>query len=194
MYAFLDTETTGFACGGVQPRIVAMAWMVADNPGTPRVFKHRIVRPDGFSIPARVAAVHGITTERALAEGEPIDAVLADFANDLAALRPEAVVAHNARYDLPVVAAEFQRLGTADPCQRLRAVCTMLQSRAKWPGESAKLGEVYRRAFGEAMRNAHDAGADVWACSQVFFHLASRRGRVRRNASLHPVVRNEGRS
>ena len=92
-----------------------------------------MVRPDGFAIPARAAAVHGITTERALAEGQPISAVLADFARDLRALRPAAVVAHNARYDLPIVAAEFERLGAPDPCRRLRVLCTMLQCRAAWP-------------------------------------------------------------
>lgn len=175
MYAFLDTETTGFARGGVQPRIVSMAWMVADNPDRPRVFKRRVVRPDGFAIPARAAAVHGITTERALAEGQPIAAVLADFASDLRALRPEAVVAHNARYDLPVVAAEFQRLGVDDPCRDLSILCTVLQCRDAWPGESAKLGDVHQRVFGHELLGAHDAGADVRACARIFFHLALKR-------------------
>lgn len=176
MYAFLDTETTGFASGGVQPRIVSIAWMVADEPDLPRAFRRRVVPPDGFSIPARAAAVHGITTERALAEGQPIGDVLADFAADLRALRPRAVVAHNARYDLPVVAAEFRRLGAGDPCRDLSVLCTVLQCREAWPGESAKLGEVYERVFGEALRDAHDAGADVRACARIFFHLASKRG------------------
>jgi DNA polymerase III epsilon subunit-like protein len=193
MYAFLDTETTGFASGGVQPRIVSMAWMVADHPDRPRVFKRRVVRPDGFSIPARAAAVHGITTERARAEGLPIAAVLAEFASDLRALRPEAVVAHNARYDLPVVAAEFQRLGVGDPCRDLSILCTVLQCRDAWPGESARLGDVYQRVFGDALRDAHDAGADVRACARIFFHLASKRGgspaRMRANpAQARPAV------
>ena len=182
MYAFLDTETTGFARGGVQPRIVSIAWMIAAEPGRPRVFKRRVVRPDGFSIPAGAAAVHGITTARARAEGRPISAVLADFARDLRTLRPEALVAHNARYDLPVVAAEFERLGADDPCRGTRTVCTMLQCRDVWPGESAKLGDVHLRVFGEALRDAHDAGADVRACARIFFHLASKRDRA---ASSH---------
>ncbi len=175
MYAFIDTETTGFARGGVQPRIVAIAWMVADNPDRPRASERRVVRPDGFSIPARAAAVHGITTARALAEGQPLRAVLSDFARDLRTLRPEALVAHNARYDLPVVAAEFERLGAVDPCRGLSVLCTMLKCRDAWPGESAKLGDVYEKVFGHGLRDAHDAGADVLACARIFFHLASTR-------------------
>ena len=192
MYAFLDTETTGFACGGVQPRIASIAWMVADDPDKPRVFERRVVRPDGFTIPARAAAAHGITTERAHAEGQPIRAVPGDFARDLRALRPAAVVVHNARYDLPVVAAEFDRLGAADPCRRLRVLCTMLQCREKWPGESAKLGEVHLRLFGRALRDAHDAGADVRACARVFFHLAAERGTAAAPRARPDAIRARG--
>lgn len=176
MYAFIDTETTGFARGGVQPRIVSMAWMVAEDADRPRVFQRRVVRPEGFSVLAAAAAIHGITTERALAEGEAIRAVLADFARDRRTLNPRAIVAHNIGYDMPIVAAEFERLGSTDPCRGFPMLCTMLQCRKAWPGESAKLGDVHLRVFGDALHDAHDAGADVLACARIFFHLASTRG------------------
>ena len=170
MYAFIDTETTGVS---TRDRIVSVAWIIADNPEKPAVCKHSIVRPEGFTIPESAARIHGITTERAFAEGQPIAAVLTEFAADLAALRPQAVVAHNAHFDRRMLASEFQVLGLADPCEGLPFVCTVRRSRARWPGESASLGVVYERVFGTALRDAHDAGADAWACAQIFFHLQS---------------------
>ena len=43
----------------------------------------------------------------------------------------------------------------------------MLAVRQKWPRESAKLGDVYMKLFRSAMKNAHNASADVWACAQI---------------------------
>ena len=171
MYAFPDTETTGFARGGVQPRLVSIAWMIAEDPGRPRVFKHSIIKPEGFTIPQAAAAVHGITTERALAQGLPLTAVLHDFAYDLRTLLPRAIVAHNVAYDIPIIAAEFTQIRIADPCQGRATYCTMIAARDRWPGESAKLGDVYARVFRSTLQNAHNASADVWACAQIFFAL-----------------------
>jgi DNA polymerase III epsilon subunit-like protein len=171
MYAFLDTETTGFARGGVQPRVVAIAWMIADSVKAVRVSNYCVVRPAGFSIPAHAASVHGITTDIAIRDGKPIGSILRDFGNDLNTLRPVAIVAHNARYDLPIIEAEFEMLGLRNPCAPFRSLCTLLQARSRWPGEGATLGEVYRRIFGQNMKGAHNASADVWACCQIFFHL-----------------------
>ena len=171
VYAFLDTETTGFARGGVQPRIVSIAWMIAEGPKAVRTFKYSIVRPNGFEIPKAAAVVHGITTGRAIAEGKLIASVLADFATDLRTLQPKALVAHNMAYDLPIIASEFHLLGLINPCSNFSTICTMLQSRRRWPGQSAKLGDVYRRVHNEDMKDAHNAGGDVWACSKIFFHL-----------------------
>jgi len=187
MYAFVDTETTGFARGGIQPRIVSISWMVADNPAQPRVFKHGIIKPEGFTIPAGAAAVHGITTDRALAEGLPLSAVLRDFAHDLQTLSPRAIVAHNAAYDMPIIAAEFGRIRLDDPCQSRTTHCTMLTARSRWPGESAKLGDVYERLFRVAMKNAHNASADVWACAQIFFALQDAPTRGLASASIAPL-------
>ena len=175
MYAFVDTETTGFARGGVQPRIVSIAWMIADNPSKPRVFKSSIIFPEDYTIPRPASAVHGISTERAKREGKALSLVLADFSNDVVTLRPRAIIAHNAAFDMPIIAAEFDRLGLVDPCRKLGTQCTMQAARQKWPGQSAKLGDVYARIFRDPMKNAHNADADVWACAQVFFAIVQPR-------------------
>lgn len=71
---FFDTETTGIIPKGVNdpcrqtaayPHVVQLSWKIGDKEGD------FIIRPEGFTIPDEAAKVHGITTEKALAEGIP---------------------------------------------------------------------------------------------------------------------------
>jgi hypothetical protein len=48
MNLFIDTETTGLPRGGVQPRIVSIAWIVADVLTQHRSLRSLIVKPDGY--------------------------------------------------------------------------------------------------------------------------------------------------
>ncbi|HYF06521.1 MAG TPA: 3'-5' exonuclease [Acetobacteraceae bacterium] len=171
MFAFVDTETTGFAVGGVQPRIVSMAWIVADCVDQPRAVRGAIVRPEGFTIPRDATRVHGITTARARREGRPLPEVLAAFEADLAGFGVRALVAHNLAYDRPVIEAEYARLGRACPIAALEGLCTMHAARRASPWESASLGAVHARLFGAAVADAHQAEADVAACARIFFAL-----------------------
>lgn len=69
---FFDTETTGIpdfkspSDAPHQPHLVEVAALVIDED-TRQVINgfHSMVRPDGWTIPDEVAAIHGITTERA---------------------------------------------------------------------------------------------------------------------------------
>ncbi|MBV1796322.1 3'-5' exonuclease [Siccirubricoccus sp. G192] len=168
-HLFVDTETTGLPRGGEQPRIVSIAWIVAAAvPAPPR---QAIIRPEGFTIPGRVAAIHGITTQRARREGRPLRAVLAEFAADIAAHRPAALVAHNLAFDLPIIEAEYARLGLASPLGGLARTCTLHAARRRWPGERCGLQAVHARLFGEEFEGAHGAAADVAACARIFFGL-----------------------
>lgn len=45
------------------PRLVQLAWILADDKGNKIHSGNLIVRPDGFEIPTDAAKVHGITTE-----------------------------------------------------------------------------------------------------------------------------------
>ena len=92
MLLFFDSETSGLprshhaAVSDLAnwPRIVQIAWQRTDQQGTTQQAMEAIIRPDGFSIPADAARVHGITTARALTEGLLLPQVLNQF---LAALR-----------------------------------------------------------------------------------------------------------
>ena len=171
MNLFIDTETTGLPRGRVQPRIVSIAWIVADAPTQHRSLKSMIVKPHGFLIPDEVSAIHGITTDRARREGIALDAALGQLALDVKTYRPQRVVAHNLGFDRPIVEAEDRLLGLDCALGGLDGVCTVALSRGRWPNQPAKLGDVYRRLFGVPLEGAHDARHDVSACMRIFFAL-----------------------
>lgn len=183
-YLFFDTETTGIPrdykapCTDTDnwPRLVQLGWILTDDSGAELHRGNRIVRPDGFLIPQEAAEVHGITTERALAEGDPLIDVLHAFGEDLNA--SQWLVGHNFSYDLHIVGAEYVRLGfNPDFLLNRPSVCTMLASTEfcnlpgrygpKWP----LLQELHERLFGRNFDGAHDAMADIAATKDCFFEL-----------------------
>ncbi len=190
-YLFFDTETTGIPknynapCTQSDnwPRLVQLGWIFTDAQGAEIHRGNKIVRPDGFTIPTEASDVHGITTERALAEGEDLRNVILDFCADLN--RATMFVGHNVSFDLNVVGAEFHRLGYDFRAMfQLPSFCTMLatidfcnipgQYGPKWP----RLQELYAKLFGHEFEDAHDAMADIAATRDCFFELR-RKGIIR---------------
>ena len=190
-FLFFDTETTGIPqdykapCTNTDnwPRLVQLGWLLTDDKGVVLAEGNRIVRPDGFEIPQEASAVHGITTERALQEGEALLDVIFAFGADLN--QSQLVVGHNLDYDLHILGAEYVRLGYDSRIMFARpTLCTMLATIAfcqipgaygyKWP----KLMELYTKLFGQEFDGAHDAMADIRATKDCFFELL-KRGLVR---------------
>ena len=191
-YIFFDTETTGVPWNyrasvtdsNNWPRLVQLAWIMADKNGNILKKKSVIIKPDGFSIPSDAAAVHGITTDRALREGKPLQEVFEEFATDLSLA--EQVVGHNIDFDQHIVGAELYRLGMDyNALMNKPCVCTMRSSTDlcaipnpnsyyggyKWPS----LQELYRKLFSRSFEDAHDALADITATKDCFFELKRRR-------------------
>ena len=87
MYLFFDTETTGLPKNwkapvtDIQnwPRLVQLAYLLYDQQGNKISGGDFIIQPDGFTIPAEAAAIHGISTEKANREGVALMTVLQDF-------------------------------------------------------------------------------------------------------------------
>jgi DNA polymerase III epsilon subunit-like protein len=86
MFLFLDTETTGLPKYSATnnpvekwPRVVQLAWSLYDSDGIPESRNSFIIYPTDFSIPADSARIHGITTDRAKAEGVSLYKVLPQF-------------------------------------------------------------------------------------------------------------------
>lgn len=186
-YLFFDTETTGVplnykaSCKDTDnwPRLVQLGWILSDNLGNEIRRGNKIIRPEGFTIPVEASNVHGITTERALAEGGELRQIIHAFCEDL---NPSSkLIGHNVDFDLHVVGAEFHRLGYDYRAMFYRPiVCTMQstiefcnipgQYGPKWP----KLQELYVRLFGREFKDAHDAMADIAATKECYFELVRR--------------------
>lgn len=186
MLAFFDTETTGFIKPQLdhadQPHLVQVAILLTDLEGNELESFEAIVNNPGVEIPERVAEIHGISTEKAEAEGIPLDTAIASFA--LIASKATIMVAHNVDFDRVVMGAAYwraQQLGFEGlPYPSLLPHCCTMKSATdivripkargsgfKWP----KLIESHLHFFGEGFEDAHSAMADVRACKRVYFAL-----------------------
>src|SRR5437870_4054725 len=87
MFLIFDTETTGLPRNynapvsdlDNWPRVVQIAWQLHAADGKLIGHGSHIVKPVGFNIPFNAAQIHGITTERALAEGRDLAETLSEF-------------------------------------------------------------------------------------------------------------------
>jgi DNA polymerase-3 subunit epsilon len=144
----------------------------------------------GVPIPDEAAAIHGITTERAVAEG--LDPAVA-LPGVLAALRTAveagyALVAFNARYDFTTADREFRRHGIADLTPDLGLWAEMKvvdpfvcdKHLDRYRSGSRKLEETCR-TLGVVLEGAHDASFDAVAAGRLAYVLG-KRGRVVRRS------------
>lgn len=117
-----DTETTGV--NPLEDRLVTAA-LIHRGPRQPDGSRNQEVRQwladPGVPIPPGASAIHGITTERARAQGRPIGEVLDEVATELAEAMSAGVpvVAFNASYDLTLLERELARHGLPTLRQRL---------------------------------------------------------------------------
>lgn len=183
MKLFFDTETTGLPRNYRAPvtdlknwpRVIQVAWLVADDSGREVKSAEYIIKPDGFTIPADAAKIHGITTAIAQEKGVELKGVLEKLGADIASA--SVLIAHNVQFDEKVLGAEFLRVGAPDPVAAKPRKCTMQSATDfcgipgpygnKWP----KLQELYRKLFQAEFEGAHGALADVRACSRCYFEL-----------------------
>jgi len=189
MYLVFDTETTGLPLWKEpsdhpdQPHVLDIAWTLygADFAEIERF--DAIINPgDGVVIPDEVAALHGITTERARDEGIAPANVFATFEEVLHTV--EIVVGHNVSFDIRLMRIMGARL-TGEKWENTRPTfCTMRSSTShcrilkakprfetdwKWPS----LTEAVRHYFDEDHSGAHRARPDCDAAARIFFHLKS---------------------
>ncbi|MGB0166652.1 MAG: PHP domain-containing protein, partial [Luteibaculum sp.] len=189
MFLIYDTETTGKALDFNKPytdtdnwpRLVQLAWQLHGKNGELLEVKNFIVKPDGFDIPFNAEQIHGISTERALRQGMPLEYVLEEFGKAVA--QAEYSVGHNIQFDVNVLMAEFTRLQKETALTDLKVADTMTDLTAdfcqlpggkggkfKWP----KLEELHQILFQEGFGSAHNAAADVEATARCFLELLRR--------------------
>jgi DNA polymerase-3 subunit alpha len=186
MYLIFDTETTGIPHNKSAPisdldnwpRVVQLAWQLHDAKGKLLSRQNIIIQPDGFDIPYKAEQVHGISTKRAMEEGQPLKSVLELFLNDLR--QTKLLVGHNIEFDISILGAEFMRqqfdveqllkldkldtgIASTEYCQLAGGIGGKL----KMP----RLIELHEKLFGVDFGDAHDASYDVAATARCFFGL-----------------------
>lgn len=110
-----DLETTGV--DHATERIVTAYVGALDATGAVIWGKEWMIRPDGYVIPDGAAAIHGVTTEQALAEGRPSAEVIPEILDALTVFAGLGVpvITHNGSYDLSLFVHELDRSGHPDP-------------------------------------------------------------------------------
>ena len=183
MRLFFDTETTGIPrnykapVSDLQnwPRLVQIAWVLADDEANEIESVEYLVRPNGFTIPKDATRIHGITTEMAAENGVDLEFILDAFTTDIK--KASTHVAHNVQFDEKILGAEFLRAGLTNPFKSASRKCTMQAATNycrlpgpygyKWPS----LQELHMKLFNEHFEGEHRALADARACARCYFEL-----------------------
>ncbi|MEU6658385.1 3'-5' exonuclease [Streptomyces sp. NPDC046821] len=184
-----DLETTG-----TDPREARIVTGAVIEVKDARPLGHRQWLADpGVPIPADAVAVHGISNERAAADGEPADRVADALADALVGYWSTGVpvVAYNAAFDLTLLTAELRRHGLPSLRDRLGGVepmpvidpYTIDRSVDRYRKGKRNL-EAVCAEYGVRLDAAHDASADALAAAQLAVAIAARHPKV---ASLGPA-------
>lgn len=188
MNLVLDSETSGFK----ESRLLQLACILKDANFRDVATINLLVRPD-FDIEPGAEAVHGISREKAMECGLPVEVVVGVFCG--LATKAKMFVGHNLDFDMGVVEGEMRRLGwprieREKFCTKeaMEGVCklppTEKMKRAGRRGyKSPKLVEAYQHAFGRDFESAHDAMADCRATAELFEWIKTSEGVV-----IPPVV------
>ncbi|MCF4126320.1 3'-5' exonuclease [Methylobacterium sp. SyP6R] len=144
------------------PCAVGLAWIEGG-----RVVRREstLIRPAEMRFSPGNIRVHGIRprdVERAPSFPEAMAPFLPEIAGSL-------VLAHNASFDVGVLAATLQAYGLPQPAYT--SLCTVQLARRHWPGEGGQGQGTYRLSalaarVGVTFRH-HDAGEDAYACAEI---------------------------
>ena len=188
-YIAWDTETTGLPMtwNKATPdnidnfnlcRMVSLALVKYTSSGREVSSYHGIAYPKDFEVKA--TEIHGITHERAKAEGRPFKELYDKFIELTRGV--DILVAHNSKFDENVLFSECYRHGlSVEPFKRLRFVCTLDMTRRVFL-RHMKLGVLYQRVTGKELEGAHDALNDSRGCGRVYPYLRDK----------HPVLKEIG--
>jgi DNA polymerase-3 subunit epsilon len=176
--AVFDLETTGIDVE--TSRIVTANVSVIGEDGHPVSRIDWLANP-GIEIPQGATAVHGVTTERAVAEGRPAALVVYEIVDALRALMAEGVplVIYNAPYDLTLLHHEAVRYGI-DPLELPAPIIDplVIDRAVDRYRKGKRTLEAAAVVYGVELLDAHDAGADAIAAGRVAQALARKHDAV----------------
>ena len=184
-----DSETTGLPLWNDpsehpdQPHLVQLAAILVDEDTRAHLGQMDvIIKPDGWIIPDDVAAIHGITTERAMDEGIPEKDAFEQFIELWK--RCEYRMGYNESFDARIIRIATMRYSVADIIDAWKEApskCAMKLAKPickipappkarRWgPYKNPTLGEAYKHLTGMDLADAHSALADTMAAIDVYF-------------------------
>lgn len=184
-----DLETTGVNVAG--DRIVQAA-LVRINPGKRPDIKTWLVNPQ-VEIPTEAAAVHGITTERAVAEGGDPGQMLFELTGQLALAlgRGIPVVTMNGSFDLSMLEVENYRHGIdalvsrmgpggVQPIVDVLVLDKQADPYRKGGRRLEQLCDVYKVRH----TGAHDAAADALAVCRIWPRIMAKHAKKLRAPTM----------
>ncbi len=197
-YLFLDVETSGMpsfhhaADDEAQARIVQLGLLVTDTAFTPLARYCEIIRPTGWTVEPGAEAVHGISTQRAMDEGIPIEQAIQVYRDLWAGC--ETILGFSVRFDLKFIRGELRRCGHDDQIgkrpvfEAMTAVKNMVGARGvKGQIKNPKLTEAYLFFAGPdapKLGSAHDAGVDCEMTRVVCKGFVDRGGVIQGDSTL----------
>lgn len=129
-------------------------------------------------IPAEATAVHGISTEQAERDGEPVHAVISELAAILTECWTPAcpLVGHNIGYDITVTDRELGRIWDRELLPAGPVIDTLLLDKEldKYRAGSRQLSDQCRHYGLELGADAHDAFADALAAGRLLHKMVAR--------------------
>jgi len=163
MYAVIDTETTGLSL--TSDRIIELAVIGLDASGNQEWEWCSLINPERDTGPGLAVRVHQIYP-RDVSEAP----TFAEFAGHIARiLSGRVLIGHNIKFDLGMLAAEFERLG--HPLPELIQICTAAIARES--GFRPYRLEACCEVLGIELSGAHHALADARATADLAQRLVN---------------------
>lgn len=181
-FCVIDTEGSGLfdfkapADAPGQPRLAELAMVLLKEDLSIEEEYRSLVKPDGWEMHPDATAINGLTTQRLLEEGQPIDIVLNVYQQ--AIREGYAIAAFNAQHDCKTMRAEFRRIGRDDLFTETKNVCLMRKSKGVIPRPDGKASwpklDHCRAFLNLTTEGAHRAGADAMVAVHVLRYLHSK--------------------
>jgi DNA polymerase-3 subunit epsilon len=182
-----DLETTGVDVE--TDRIVTAYLGLLDRHGRVVAGRNFMVKPDGYIVPDEASAIHGITTEVALAEG--LDGAfvvqeIAEWIMEWCRDKGMPLVGHNLSYDLTLLDREIKRYHPTRSVRKLLRGVTVADTLVldkhydkyrKGKRTLIAVAEVYGVELSE--EEAHGAQADAIASGRIFLKMVEQNPAIR---------------
>ncbi|HWL01400.1 MAG TPA: exonuclease domain-containing protein [Microbacteriaceae bacterium] len=171
--ATFDTETTGV---DVRDARIVSACLAEIGPSGEVIARTDWLLDPGVPIPEQAARIHGITTERARAEGVGAAEGVGSILRGIRAVldRGIGLVVYNAPYDLSLLAHEAHRHGHDGILAQPIIDPIILDKQVDRYRKGKRTLDLTAAYYGVELTDAHDAGADAIAAALIAQAIGAR--------------------